>query len=170
MRINIKLYFSYFAIHFKSQIQYRISFFLSAFGRILASLATITEIFFIFARFKKIEGFTLNQTLLCSSIVLMAFTFTEVFARGFDVFPQMLGNGEFDRILVRPHGIIFQILTYNMDFARLGLLFESGIILFYAVFTSGISWTGDKILTLILMITCGTITFFSLFPLNLQSD
>ena len=36
----------------------------------------------------------------------MAFALAECFARGFDTFASMLGNGTFDRILVRPRGTV----------------------------------------------------------------
>ncbi|MDD4296111.1 MAG: ABC-2 family transporter protein, partial [Ruminiclostridium sp.] len=106
----MKLYFKYFSIHLKSQMQYKATFFLNIFGRIIMSFATVLGVLFMFTRFNEVEGFTLSQTLLCTSVVTMAFSFAEVFARGFDIFPRLLGNGEFDRALVRPRGIIFQVL------------------------------------------------------------
>ena len=155
----MKLYFNYFAIHLKSQMQYRGTFILNIFARIVLSFATVAGILFMFTRFNEVEGFTLSQTLLCTAIVMMAFSITEVFARGFDIFPRLLGNGEFDRALVRPRGIIFQVLASHMEFARLGIFIQAVAVLCYAVPNSGISWTWDKILTLFFMISCGAMQF-----------
>lgn len=47
--------------------------------------------------------------------MLMAFTLTECFARGFDVFPQLIKSGDLDRILLRPKSEIFQVLTSHVD-------------------------------------------------------
>lgn len=124
------------------------------------SFANVVGVLFMLARFYKVEGFTLNQTLLCTSIVTMAFSIVEAFACGFDIFPRLLGNGEFDRMLVRPHGINFQVLASNIEFMRLGEFFQAIIVLCYAIFNSKIVWTWDKVLTLLLMISCGTIVFF----------
>ena len=53
-----------------------------------------------------------------------------------------------------------------MDFTRLGLLIQAVIVLCYAVPGSGILWDWKKIVTLFLMILCGSILFFSLFLLK----
>lgn len=159
----MKLYFKYFSIHLKSQMQYKATFFLNIFGRIIMSFATVLGVLFMFTRFNEVEGFTLSQTLLCTSVVTMAFSFAEVFARGFDIFPRLLGNGEFDRALVRPRGIIFQVLGSHIEFIRLGLLVQAVAVLCYAIPNSGVIWTWDKILTLFLMISCGAVVFFGLY-------
>jgi len=159
----MKLYFKYFSIHLKSQMQYKATFFLNIFGRIIMSFATVASVLFMFSRFNEVEGFTLSQTLLCTSVVTMAFSMAEVFARGFDIFPRLLGNGEFDRALVRPRGIIFQVLASHIEFLRLGIFIQAFAVLCYAVPNSGVIWTWDKILTLFLMISCGSVVFFGLY-------
>lgn len=159
----MKLYFKYFSIHLKSQMQYKTTFVLNIFGRILMSFATVAGVLFMFTRFNDVDGFTLSQTLLCTSVVTMAFSMAEVFARGFDIFPRLLGNGEFDRALVRPRGIIFQILASHIEFLRLGIFIQALAVLCYAVPNSGVIWTWDKIITLLLMISCGAIIFFGLY-------
>jgi ABC-2 type transport system permease protein len=93
----------------------------------------------------------------------MAFSLGEMVGGGFASFPRMLGNGEFDRVLVRPRSILLQVLAPKMDFTRLGLLAQAVIVLCYAVANSGVEWTWVKILTLCLMILCGSIIFFGLF-------
>lgn len=75
---------------------------------------------------------------------MMAFAIGEMFGGGLAVFPRIMGNGEFDRALVRPRNIILQILVPNMDFTRLGLLIQAVIVLCYAVPGSGILWDWKK--------------------------
>jgi len=150
-------------MHVKSQMQYKVSFLLAALGQFLVSFTAFLGIYFMFSRFNIIEGFAYEQALLCFSVVLMAFSIAEMFGRGFDLFPRMLGNGEFDRALVRPRNIIFQVLATKMDFTRFGRLFQAILVLCYAIPNSGVVWTWDKILTLCLMVVCGGLIFFGLF-------
>lgn len=159
------LYLKYFAVNLKCQMQYPLTFFSGIISRVLLSFTSVAAVLFMFARFNEVEGFTLSQTLLCFSIVSMAFSLTEVFARGFDIFPRMLGNGEFDRVLVRPRGVIFQVLASHMEFTRLSIFVSAAAVLGYALPRSGVTWTWDKLLTLSLMILCGAAVFFSLFIL-----
>ena len=161
----MRLYMKYFSMHLKSQMQYKLSFFLTALGQFLVPFTAFLGVYFMFARFDAVEDFAFEQALLCFAVVLMAFSMAEMLGRGFDLFPRMLGNGEFDRALVRPRNIIFQVLAAKMDFTRLGRLFQAILVFCYAIPNSGIVWTWDKILTLCLMVVCGSIIFFGLFIL-----
>lgn len=157
------LYLKFFSMHLKSQMQYKVSFFMTALGQFLVSFTALLGVWFMFARFRRVEGFSFPQVLLCFATVLMAFSIAECFARGFDVFPRMLGNGEVDRALVRPRGLIFQVLASKVEFSRIGRLLQAVLVFCYAIPASGVRWTWDKILTLVLMIACGTVVNFCLF-------
>ena len=159
----MRLYIKFFSIHLKSQMQYKTSFFMNCIGNFFVSFTVFLGLHFMFMRFETIGGFTYEQALLCFAVMLMGFSLAEMFARGFDLFPQMLGNGEFDRVLVRPRGPIFQVLAMKVNFTRLARALTSGVVLFYAIPNSGVNWTWDKILTLCLMIFCGMLLFFGLF-------
>jgi len=157
------LYVKFFLMNLKSQMQYKTSFFFTALGQFLTSFTTLLGLYFMFLRFNEVDGFTFNQALLCFAAMLMAFSLAETFARGFDLFPRMLGNGEFDRALVRPRGVIFQVLASKMEFTRLGRLIQAVAVFWYAIPKSGVVWSADKIVALCLMIVCGSLVFFGLF-------
>ncbi|MDR1696668.1 MAG: ABC-2 family transporter protein [Rickettsiales bacterium] len=159
----MRLYWKFFLMHIKSQMQHKASFLMLTIGQFLVSFSAFLGIDFMFSRFNVVNGFTFAQVLLCFAIMLMAFSTAEIFGRGFDVFPQMLGNGEFDRALVRPRNIVFQVLASKMEFTRIGRFSQAALVLLYAVPNSGVDWTPDKILTMILMIVCGAFVFFGLF-------
>ena len=159
----MRLYLKFFAMHLKGQMQYKLSFFLTVLGQFIVAFATFLGIYFMFSMFGSVEGFTYQQVLLCFSTMLMAFSLAEMLGRGFDVFPRMLGNGEFDRALVRPRGVVFQVLASKMEFTRLGRLAQAVAVLCYAIPKSGVVWGWDKILTVCLMILCGSLVFFGLF-------
>lgn len=159
----MKLYLGLIALNLKSQMQYRVSFLLTTLGQFITAFTVFFGLYFIFSQINVIDGFTYEQVLLCFAIVTTAFSLGEMFGAGLAVFPRMLGNGEFDRALVRPRNIILQVLMPKMDFTRLGLLVQAVIVLCYAVPVSGIEWTFEKFLTLLLMILCGGALFFGLF-------
>jgi ABC-2 type transport system permease protein len=159
----MRLYLNFFAMHLKSQMQHKVSFFLTTLGQFFASFVVFLGVYFMFSRFNEVNGFTYQQVLLCFASVLMAFSLAEMLGRGFDQFPRILGNGEFDRALVRPRNIVFLVLAAKMDFTRLGRLAQAVIIFCYAIPASGVAWAWDKIITLILMVVCGSLVFWGLF-------
>jgi len=161
----MNLYIKYFSMHLKSQMQYKTSFFFTTLGQFLVSFATFLSISFLFARFDSVGDFSYEEVLICFAIMMMAFSSGEFIGRGFDRFPEMIGNGSYDRALVRPRNVVFQVLASKMEFSRLGRFIQAVLILIYALPRSGIDWTWDRILTLTLMIVCGTFLFFGFFIL-----
>ncbi len=161
----MKLYLKYFSIQLQSQMQYKLSFLFTLIGQFSTSFAAFLSVYFMFARFHEIDGFTYQQVLLCFAVVLMSFSLAECFARGFDRFAVMIGNGEFDRILVRPRNEIFQILATKIELTRLGRLLQAVIIFSYAIPASNVIWDGTKLLLLSLMVLSGTVVFSGLFTI-----
>lgn len=162
----MKIYLNLIVLNLKSQMQYKVSFFLTTLGQFITAFTAFFGLYFIFSRINTVDDFTYEQVLLCFAVMMMAFSLGEMFGGGLAAFPRMLGNGEFDRALVRPRNIILQIIMPNMDFTRLGLMLQSVVVLCYAIPMSGITWTWEKILTLCLMILCGGALFFGLFLVN----
>lgn len=161
----MKLYFHYLSMLLKSQLEYKASFFMTALGQFLVSFTTFLSVYFMFSRFHSVNGFTFSEVLICFSIMLMAFSITECFVRGFDVFPRLIRTGELDRILVRPKSVVFQVLTSNMEFTRIGRLLQAAWMLAYAIPTCGVIWSWDKVLTVVFMLLGGVAVFTSLFVL-----
>ena len=109
----MKLYFKFFAMHLKSRMAYKKSFFFAVIGQFLTSFSAFMVVFFLLDRFETVKGYTLGEVLLCASVMWMAFSLAEGFFRGFDQFPNVIRSAEFDRLLVRPRGLIFQVLCHH---------------------------------------------------------
>ena len=161
----MKLYFGYLSMLMKSQLQHKASFIMTAIGQFLVSFTTFLGVYFMFTRFHTVDGFTLQEVMICFSVVLLAFSLTECFVRGFDVFPRLIKTGDLDRILVRPRGVMFQVLTSNVDFTRVGRLLQAVLMLSLAMPSCGVTWSFDKVLTLVLMIAGGIAVYTGLFIL-----
>ena len=161
----MKLYRQYLSMLLKCQLQYKASFLMTALGQFLVSFTTFLSVFFMFSRFHSVNGFAFSEVLICFAIVLMSFSLTECFARGFDAFPRLIRTGELDRILVRPRSVVFQVLTSQVEFTRIGRLLQAVLMLAYAIPTCGVVWTWDKVLTLVLMLLGGILVFTALFVL-----
>ncbi len=159
----MRLYWSYIKMHFRSQLQYRSAFFLLILGQFITSFSALLSIWFLLRRFHEIDGFSFSEVLLCFAAVLMAFSLAELFVRGFDQFSSLIRRGDFDRILVRPRSAMLQVLGAKMEFSRIGRLLQAVCVFCYAIPVSGVHWTPDRILLLLLMIIGGTVVFAGLF-------
>ncbi|WP_088011248.1 ABC transporter permease [Gottfriedia acidiceleris] len=159
------LYFKYLQILFKSQMEYRTSFWLLTAGQFLIPFSMFAGLYFLFERFGQIKGWTFYEVALCFAIIHMAFALSECFARGFDSFSSLVVNGSFDRVLVRPRSTIVQVLGSKFEFTRIGRLVQSLIVLIWAISSLSIDWSSMKVITIILMIISGVFIFTGIFIL-----
>ena len=161
----MKLYLKFVAMQLKCQMQYKTSFVMTALGQFLTSFTAFLSVLFLFNRFHSVQDYSFSEVLICFSVMLTSFSLTECFVRGFDIFPRLIRSGNLDRILVRPRSEIFQVLTSTIEFSRIGRLLQAIAVLVYAVLTSGVVWTADKVLAVILMLLGGVAVFSALFIL-----
>lgn len=159
----LRLYCRYFSIQLISALEYKVSFLLTALGQFFVSFAGFLSVFFMFQQFHAVDGFTYQQVLLCFSVVLSAFSIAELFAAGFKGFSHVVSNGEFDRIMLRPAGTLFQTFASKIEFSSVGRLLQAVVILAYAIWSSGIRWTIQGVLLLLFMILCGIFLFMGLY-------
>ena len=162
----MKLYFKFFAMHLKSRMAYKKSFFFAAAGQFLTSFTSFLALYFLLDRFQSVQGYTLGECLLSASIMWIAFPIAEWFFAGFDNFPTIVRTAQFDRVLVRPRGLIFQVLCQQVEFARIGKLAQGVVTLGIALAAADVQWTGLRCLCLLLMIIGGVCVFSSLFLLE----
>lgn len=162
----LKLYVKYFEIHLKSAMQFKGSFFATLIAQFLTSFSVFLGVTFMFQRFNRVADFGYDEVILCYGIMLMGFAFAQLFFSGFKVFDSMIANGQFDRMLCRPRNEIFQVLAQRIDFVRLGMLFQAVVMLVYGIIKCPVDWNAPRVLTVILMITGGTVLFSALFLLE----
>lgn len=157
------LYLKYISIHVKGLMQYKTSFFLTTLGQFLISFNVFLGVYFMFLLFKQVNGYSFTDVLLCFSIILIQFSLAECFGRGFDGFASIIGNGEFDRIMVRPRNEIIQVLGSKFELTRIGRMAQAFVMFAYGINKSSIVWDLRKVITLIFMLIGGVAVFFGLF-------
>ena len=162
----MKLYFKFMSIHLRSAMTYRWSFLLSCLGHLLITTNVFFSVVFLLDRFDSVGGYTLPQLALCFSTILAATSLAECFCRGFDSFARILAQAQFDRLMVRPRSLAFQVLCQDMKPTMLARLLQAAVMLLWAIPSGAVAGTPAKALVLALMILCGAAIFFGLFLIN----
>lgn len=161
----MSLYFKFMKIHFKSELQYKLSFALSFISQFIVFFGYYFTIICLFDKFSNIKGFTLYDVLLTFGIIQFGFSFCETFFRGIDTFDELIVNGTFDRLLLRPQNILLQVFVNEVSFVKASRLIQSIIILIIAILNLEVIWSFDKIITLIFMLIASIFVFLSIFIL-----
>ena len=159
----MRLYFKFFAIHLKSEMAYPASFFLACCGRLMLMISSLIGIRIVMDRFGSIAGHSLGEILLGFGVVVTAFNLAECFARGFDAFSKTVKQAQFDRLMVRPRGLVFQVICQDLRLASATNILAGCLVIVRAVRISGIVWTFPKVLVLVSMLLCGSLLFLGVF-------
>lgn len=118
----------------KAQMQHRASFFMLIFSHFLSCFLDFFGIWILFDRFHALKDYSLSEIALIYGVVHMGFALAETSGRGFDKFDIMLKKGDFDRVLLRPHGTLFQIATQEVQIMRMGRFFQGLTVLCYGLY------------------------------------
>ena len=161
----MKLYLKALSLHLKAELEYRTSFIFSFLSQILVFFTYYFVILSLFTKFDNIKGFSMYEVLLCFAIIQFGFAFNETFARGVDKFENLIIQGTFDRLLIRPKNIILQVLCNEADFVKFSRVVQSLIVLLIALVHLNIDWSFLRIVTLILMLMSSIVIFFGIFLL-----
>jgi ABC-2 type transport system permease protein len=162
----MKIYLKALALHLKSELEYRVSFIISFLSQILVFFTYYFIVIALFSKFNNIKGFTMYEVLLCFSVIQFGYAVNEVFARGIDRFDKLIIDGSFDRLLLRPKGIILQVLCNDSDFVKVSRIIQSIIILFISLIKLNIDWNIMRVITLLLMLFSSIIIFFCIFLIS----
>lgn len=162
----MSLYFKYFKIHIKSDLQYKMSFILTFISQFFVFFGYYFTILCLFDKFSNIKGFTMYEVLLTFAVIQFGFAFCETFFRGIDKFDDLIVQGSFDRLLLRPRSILLQVFCEKVQLVKLSRLLQAIVILIIAVMNVEVTWNIEKILTLIFMLISSVFIFLSIFILT----
>ena len=129
----MKLYLKFLSIHVRSAMTYRASFFLSCLGHLLITTNVFLSVVFLLDRFGSIGGYTLPQLSLCYAVILAGTSLAECFARGIDAFGRILSEAQFDRIMLRPRPLLFQVLCQDMKPTMFARVLQAAVMLVWAI-------------------------------------
>ena len=162
----MNLYFKYFKVHLKSELQYKVSFILSFISNFIVFFFFYFTITCLFDKFSNIKGFTKYEVLLTFGIIQFGFAFCETFFRGIDQFDDLIIDGNFDRLLLRPRNILLQVISNETNLIKVSRLIQSIIVFIIAIINIDVVWSIEKVVVLIFMIIGSIIVFLSILILT----
>ena len=143
----------------RSQLEYRLSAALQLVGAVLVTAADFIAIAVIFANVPQLAGWTVAEVALLFGLATIAFALTDVAIGHLDLLPQMIREGTFDQILVRPLPSLFQLIASDFAVRRLGKALQGIAVLAYALVSLDVDWTIGRVLAIPLAIAAGAVIY-----------
>jgi ABC-2 type transport system permease protein len=160
---HLSLYCRYIGVSFRGQMQYRMSFLMSATGQLISTFIEVAAIWALFSRFGNLEFWRLEEVCLFYGVVNISFALADAVSTGFDVFgPQYIKTGNFDRLLLRPRPIVLQLLGHELALRRAGRLIQGLAVFLWGASQLNLDWSLMNYLLLVFTILGGMALFSGL--------
>lgn len=153
------LYVRLVAARLRSQLQYRTSLALETIGMFITGFLDFVVILALFHNVSALGGWTVSEVALLYGMCGVAFALTDMAIGHLDRLSQLVREGDFDLLLVRPRGTLFQLVTTDFQLRRLGKASQALIVLVYALAANDIAWTPGRAAVLVGSIVAGAALF-----------
>ena len=161
---NLKMFWYYTIQAFKSRFQYKVDAISVSFAVFIRESANIIVIYLTLLKFDNINGWNINEMLFLFSLLFLTYAILIIFFTGLRDFGYTIQQGLFDRLMVRPRGILFQLMASDSDcLAALGHG-TLGITLFILSANNvGINWNLKTILYYLVTVIGGVLIQGAIF-------
>jgi ABC-2 type transport system permease protein len=162
----IRLYLIYSKYTAKSLLQYRLDACFRIFAVLCKESASVIVVYLSLKKFDTLNGWKMNEILFLFSFLYVTYSIMLIFFTGLKYFSYIVQYGELDRLLVRPRGVLFQVLSVDTDFLASIGHGTVGIVLFFNTATHvGVNWDISNILYCVSVIFGGVMIQSALFLL-----
>lgn len=124
------LFLQYSKTSIKGEMQYKLDFSIASIAVFLREATGIFVIYLTLLKFNNINGWNLNEMLFLFSLLFLTYGIFIVFFRGLRDFSGTVKEGKFDRLLLRPRGLLYQLVSMNADWIAAVGHGSLGIVLF----------------------------------------
>lgn len=148
----------------KAWFQYKVDAILRSVAVFLREATGIIVIYFALLQFDTLNGWNMQEMMFLFSLLFLTYGVMILLFTGLRDLGYSVRDGSFDRFLLRPRGVLFQIIFVNADwFAALGHG-GLGIFLFlYSAGSIGIEWNAINVIYYLVTIVGGVLIQGALF-------
>ena len=146
---TLRLYARSMAILIKSQLQYPLSFLMQTLAQLVMEGGEMLAVILIIDRFDRMNQWGPGDLYFFFGLMSVSFYLTEIFGRGVTGnFPYMVRTGQLDTVLLRPRGVLTQVLCSAADPRRIACIAVGTVSLIIGSRMAPIAWTPAKALLL----------------------
>ncbi len=161
---TVRLYIRSMGILLKSQLQYPLSFLLQTLAQLIMEGGEMLAVVLLMDRFDHLHQWTPGDLYFFFGLMSVTFYLAECFGRGITGnFPSMVRTGQLDTLLIRPRGILTQVLCSAVDPRRIACILVGTVSLILGSRMSQVEWTAAHVLLLTESIFCGFWLILGLF-------
>jgi ABC-2 type transport system permease protein len=147
----------------RAQAGYRLSFVLDLLGNLLFLGADLLTLLVIFTRVPALAGFSVREGLVIFGLASAAFALADLVVGNIERVKRYVNTGLLDTVMIRPLGVLPQLLAMDVGLRRIGRFIYALAILGFAVHHAGVRWTPGRVALLVTAPVFGAIFFGAFF-------
>lgn len=160
---NIKLYMKFISQYLKILMQSKTDFLLGIIGFISTQIFSIISLLIVFSNISELNGWNINEVLFLYGYFLIPKGLDHLFTDNlWTIAWFQVKTGSFDRYLLRPAGVLFQIIAEKIQFDGLGEFILGIVIVCKVIISQGVTFGINKLFMLIPLCIISAIIFSSL--------
>ena len=164
---TVKLYLRSMGMLLKSQLQYPASFLMQTLAQLVMEGGELLAVILIVDRFDHLGQWMPGDLYFFFGMMSVTFYLTEFLARGVTGnFPSLVRSGQLDTLLLRPRGVLTQVLCSAIDPRRITCIAVGVAALIIGSRMCAIQWTALKALAMAESILLGTLLVLGLFMIE----
>lgn len=147
----------------RAQLSYRTSFWLELTGGTLTTGLDLLTVVVIFHVTSTLGGFSFRAAFFMSAVASLAFACADQLVGSVDDLRVNIRSGQLDALLVRPLGLLRQLVTTDMQMRRAGRIAQGVVVLAVAAGLAHIRWSAVTVVLIVITPLAGTAFFAAFF-------
>ncbi len=164
---TIKLYLRSMGMLLRCQLEYPVSFLLQTLAQLVMEGGEMLAVILVVDRFDRLNQWMPGDLYFFFGLMSVTFYLTEIFGRGVTGnFPYLVRSGQLDTLLLRPRGVLTQVMCSATDPRRIACVAVGTAALVMGCRLSGVVWTVPKVLAFVEAVVFGMLLVLALFLLE----
>ncbi len=151
------------AAQIRSQTQYRASFVMESSTSALFALFDVLSVLVLFRVTPRLGGFSPAEVFLMAGLAMVGFAIADLSVGNVERLRMYVRTGLLDAVLLRPLGVLPQLVAIDFAPRRIGRLVQSVLVLSLALSFVHIDWSPARVLMVVVAPLTGAMLFGALF-------
>jgi ABC-2 type transport system permease protein len=147
----------------RAQVQYRVSFTIDIIGTTAALTLDLVTVLVLFRVTRSLAGFGLAQAFLMAGVASCGFALADMVSGNIDRLQVTIRSGQLDAVLVRPLGVLPQLLALDFAPRRIGRVVQGVVVLAVGLRFAHVAWTPEHVTMAVLAPLSGAVFFTAWF-------
>ncbi|MEV4415729.1 ABC-2 family transporter protein [Catellatospora sp. NPDC049609] len=147
----------------RAQASYRVSFALDLVSNVVFLGADLLTVLVVFQQVPVLAGFSLAEALLVFGLSSLAFSLADLAVGNIERMKHYVRTGLLDAVLIRPLGVLSQLVVLDIGLRRLGRVATGVAMLAFAANRAGVQATPANLLLLVIAPLAGAVFFGAVF-------